>query len=155
MAQSRAVVNAMPTAKLVGTATMGYLLWDVYDAELYAPDGLWRKDEPFALSLRYLRSLKGNDIARRSIEEIRDQGFNDESILAAWYESLEAIFPNVEKNTRITGVFNQQQQTEFYLDDALIGRIDDPLLSQKFFDIWLSDQTSAPEFRDELLGDDR
>jgi len=155
MAQSQAIVNALPSAKLVGSATMEYLLWDIYDAELYAPDGMWRKDEPFALSLRYLRSLKGNDIARRSIEEIRGQGFKDETILAGWYDRLEAIFPNVVKNTRLTGVVNRQQQTEFYLDDALIGRIDDPLLSQKFFDIWLSDQTSAPEFRDRLLGEDR
>ena len=34
-----------------------YLLWDVYDAMLYAPKGKWSHDKPFALKLSYLRSL--------------------------------------------------------------------------------------------------
>lgn len=143
----------VPEADLVGKARLKVLFWKVYDAELYAPNGAWSSNEPFALTLNYLRKLEGEQIAKRTIVEIRNQGFEDEVTLARWFDAMNTIIPDVEKNTRITGVMDAAQNTLFYRDGELIGEIREPLFSQKFFDIWLGAKSSQPKMRRKLLGD--
>ena len=142
----------VPQAQLVGTARMKYLLWNVYDAKLYASSGQWRAGEPFALELNYLRNLDGDAIAKRSVEEIRKQGFTDEPTLSNWYQQLTKMMPDVNKGTRVTGVVDANDRTLFYRDGVEIANLDDPLFSKWFFNIWLSDATSEPKLRRQLLG---
>lgn len=152
MADFQTARRHIPSAELVGKARMEYLFWDVYDAELYAPEGVWRENQPFALSLRYLLELDGEAIASRSVSEIREQGFDDEATLNRWYELMRATFPDVDKNTRITGIMDQEKHTRFFSNGDLIGEVREPLFSKWFFNIWLSEKTSEPELRERLLG---
>ena len=147
------VTEWLPQAKLVGQARMTYLFWDVYDARLYAPAGQWQANTPFALELNYLRDLDGEAIAKRSVEEIRKQGFSDEAVLARWYQQLSAILPDVKKGTRLTGVVDQNKHTRFYLDGQPLAEVNEPLFSIWFFNIWLSEATSEPKLRSQLLGE--
>jgi hypothetical protein len=55
MADLRTARIAVPDAELVGQGRLKFLFWNVFDASLYAPDGTWSRDEPFALSVPYLR----------------------------------------------------------------------------------------------------
>lgn len=142
----------IPGAKTVGQGRMTFLMWDVYDATLYAQDGTWREGKPLALTLSYLRDLNGEDIARRSIEEMRGQGFNDEIRLATWFGQMKGIFPDVTAGVTLTGVMAQDGVTVFFRDGDEIGRISDPDFGRAFFNIWLSQRTSAPELRAQLLG---
>ncbi|MGH1456441.1 MAG: chalcone isomerase family protein [Alphaproteobacteria bacterium] len=137
---------------MVGKARYTYLLFDVYDAKLFAPKGIWSFEEPFALELTYLRNLSGQKIAVRSAEEIRDQGFEDELLLAGWYSQMKEIFPDVSSGSVITGVYLPNDETLFYHGDELIGRVQDPKFGRRFFGIWLSDKTSEPEFKNKLTG---
>lgn len=138
--------------KPVGEGRLSVLMWDVYDATLYAPQGTWQQDKPFALKLSYLRDIEGKKIADRSIEEMRDQGENDEIKLAAWHTQMRRIFPNVTDQTSITGIYTMSGSTIFYANTQEIGRIQDPTFSRAFFNIWLSQDTSAPALRAKLLG---
>ena len=142
----------IPGAKTVGQGRMTFLMWDVYDATLYAQDGTWREGQPLALTLNYLRDLNGVEIARRSIEEMRGQGFNDEIRLATWFGQMQKIFPDVSEGVTLTGVLTPQGPTVFFRDGVEIGRITDPDFGREFFNIWLSHRTSAPELRAQLLG---
>lgn len=142
----------IPGAKTVGQGRMTFLMWDVYDATLYAQHGTWREGEPLALTLSYLRDLDGEAIARRSIEEMRKQGFSDEIRLAAWFGEMKRIFPDVTAGVALTGVLTPKGVTIFFRDGAEIGRIVDPDFGRAFFNIWLSQRTSAPELRAQLLG---
>jgi hypothetical protein len=63
---------------LLGESRLSVLFWDIYDAGLYVTDGIYDPNKPFALALSYLRPFSGSDIAERSIEEIRNQGSDDE-----------------------------------------------------------------------------
>lgn len=137
---------------MVGEARYTYLLFDVYDAKLFAPKGIWSFEEPFALELTYLRNLNGQKIAVRSAKEIRDQGFENELLLAGWYSQMKDIFPDVSNGSVITGVYLPNDETLFYHDGKLIGRVQDPKFGQRFFGIWLSDKTSEPEFKNKLTG---
>ena len=142
----------IPNAKQVGEARMTYLLWDVYDVTLHAPKGQWSADKPFALTLHYLRALDGEAIAERSAAEMRKQGFTNEIKLAAWYSQMRDIFPDVKKDTKLVGLYTPNAPTRFYKDGKAIGMIKDPEFGHWFFDFWLSDKTSEPQLRRQLLG---
>lgn len=142
----------IPNAAKVGEGRLTYFIWDVYDAALYAPQGAWAENTPFALQLSYLIGIKGKKIADRSIEEMRKQGFYDEIKLAAWQTQMRNIFPDVSEGVDLTGVQTQSGDTVFYKDNVEVGRINDPEFSKAFFGIWLDENTSAPDLRRKLLG---
>ena len=139
---------------LLGESRLSVLFWDIYDARLYVAGESYYPEKPFALSLDYLRGFSGTDIAKRSIEEIRRQGFVDESELASWETQLSKIFPDVVEGDEIIGVSDPIEGARFLLNGSLIGTITDQNLSRRFFDIWLSEQTSEPAIRESLMGID-
>ena len=147
------VTNYISKAEKVGEARLSVLFWDVYDATLYAPDGIWSYDKPFALSIRYLRKIDGVDIANRSIEEMREQGLQDDVLLAQWYREIKAIFPDVKKGTVLTAIFLPGQRTDFFENERLIGTVKGNDFLRWFSGIWLSDKTSEPALRKKLLGE--
>jgi len=141
----------MTEPKLVGKARLKVMFWRVFDAELYAPEGSFRADRPYALSLSYLREIESADIVSKSMAEIKRQGRHDRNQLANWRTKLSQIIPDVDRRTTITGVRDEQERTRFYRNGAPIGEIDDPVFTRAFFDIWLGKDTSEPEFRKKLL----
>ena len=146
------VARYVPLAEMVGESRLAFLFWDIYDARLYAPGRRWSAAAPYALSISYLRSLKGADIADRSADEIRRLGFGDEARLEEWRLGMNAIFPDVEEGTVLTGVRDVSGRTLFYKHDLRIGTIEDPAFADWFFGIWLDERTSEPSMRGELLG---
>lgn len=139
-------------AEIVGTGKLTYLLWDIYNATLYAPEGKWKRNKPFALSLSYLRSVTGNDIADRTVQEIRRLGFTNEVKLAAWHRQMKRIFPNVTKGSLLTGIFIPNAPTRFYKGTREIGSIKDPEFGYWFFNIWVGNNTSDPGLKAKLTG---
>ncbi len=149
---SDAVYATIPDGSVVGRGTLSYAFWDVYDVTLVAPRGQWRQDKPFALSITYHRAFSGKDIAERSVQEIRKQGFSDEARLAHWKNAMQTLFPDVTPGMTLTAVYQPNQKTIFYQGNRLIGTIKDELFGPLFFDIWLSEKTSEPDLRRALLG---
>lgn len=145
-------INVIEKNDAVGSARFQFMFLDIYDATLYAPKSGWSFSTPFALELKYLRNLSGKKIADRSAKEIRHQGFNDEIKLADWHAQMTSIFPDVRSGTTLTGVYEPNSETVFYKDEKIIGSIKDPTFGKWFFGIWLSEKTSEPDFRNELLG---
>lgn len=150
--QFKPIQRAIPNAELVGEARMSYLFWDIYDAALFAPNGKWTEDTPYALTLTYLRDLKGKDIAKRSIEEMQKQGFIDQQKLDNWLILMEELFPDVNDQTVLIGIADKQNHSHFFLHDTYLGSVDDPAFTAEFFGIWLHPGTSEPELRRQLLG---
>jgi len=146
------VENYIPNAQKVGEGRLTYLVWDVYDATLFAPNGTWNNDKPFALKLSYLRDISGQDIADTSAQKIRKQGFSDEIKLATWHAQMRDIFTDVKGGTEIIGVQTQNGDTKFYRDGQNIGAINDSDFGDVFFKIWLGENTSIPSLRKKLLG---
>jgi hypothetical protein len=139
-------------SKKIGDGVLTYLFWDVYRATLYAPAAGWTADGPFVLSLRYLRDLSGADIAERTTDEIRGQGFTDKARLAAWQARLTAIFPDVSDGVVLSATRDKKGHTVFYRGADRIGAMEDPAFAKRFFDIWLGEKTSEPKLRRALLG---
>jgi hypothetical protein len=145
---SRYVKDAAP----VGEGRMSYMFWELYDATLYASQGEFKKGKPFALSLKYLRPIEGRKIADTSAEEIRRQGRANEYKIAAWHEQMRRIFPDVNEQTTLTGIYQPGRGVTFYQNDVRVGVIQDDEFGKNFFDIWLGPQTRAPDLRRALMG---
>ncbi len=145
------VSENVPNASLVGEEMFRYLFWKVYQAQLYAPNGDYHSDKPYALRLTYQRALEGKKIAERSADEIAEQGGVTDIQLANWLQQMMAIFPDVQQGDVILGVATSEQHTVFYLNDNEIGRVEDSVFTERFFGIWLDPRTSAPDFRQALL----
>lgn len=138
-----------------GAGRLKYLVWDVYDATLYSSyssNESFNINKPFALKLDYLIALKGNDIAERSIKEMRGQGFEDEEKLERWQAQMKNIFPDVESGESIIGIRDIKGNSIFYKNTTKIGQVNDPEFTKVFFDIWLGQDTSHPYLRQQLLG---
>mgnify|MGYP001173271100 CR=1 FL=1 len=145
------VGDYVPNAKSVGKARFEYYFWDVYDVELVAPNGQYSPEKPFALTLTYLRDFEGAEIAKRSVKEIKQQGFDDEGKLDSWHQSMKSIFPDIKEGQSLTGIRNDSGDTRFYHDGKEIGVITDSEFTRQFFDIWLGENTSEPELREKIL----
>ena len=152
MAEPDLTLADVPEAKKVGAGRLVYFFMPIFDAVLYAPDGHYRPDQPFALSLTYLRSLNGSDIAHSGVDEIRAQGGVSPDRLRDWGKQMAVIFPDVSAGTCLTGVYDAHGATTFYQADRKLGRIDDPEFGKHFFAIWLGDKSSQPALRTQLLG---
>lgn len=142
----------IPDPQPVGAGRLSVFMMDVYDATLLARGGKWQSGDPLALQLTYLRELKGNKIADRSVEEMRGIGFTDEIKLAAWHAQMRRIFPDVREGVTITGILTPAGESIFFQGGHEIGRIKDADFGKNFFGIWLSEKTSAPSLRQKLLG---
>lgn len=139
-------------ADLVGEARLKVLLWNVFDAKLYAENAKYNPEQPFALSLSYLREIKGSEIVAKSITEMQAQNQFSQEELVKWKTQLAAIIPDVGPDTTITGVRDKDANTLFYKNGEIIGQIDNKRFTQGFFNIWLGENTSESKLRKQLLG---
>ena len=149
---TEAILKTVPNASVVGRGVLTYVFWDIYKATLYAPQGRWDPAKPYALSIEYYREINGKDIADRSVQEMRKQGFVDEVKLATWNAQMKAIFPDVREGSILSAIYIPGKETAFYSGNTMIGAIKNDDFGRMFFSIWLGERTSEPDLRRALLG---
>jgi hypothetical protein len=128
--------------------------FEVYQASLWITPGFSPgsyAQSCFALELAYLRDLKGADIAKRSVAEMRRQVTLSHEQQSTWENQMRALFPDVKSGERITGVHQPGKGAVFWHNERRLGEIRDPDFAKLFFGIWLSEQTSEPQLRQALL----
>ena len=72
-----ALSSELPMLKPLGEGRLRWFGLHVYDSSLWAPGGAWSFDRPFALDIRYAMSIRGRDLTKRSLEEMKKLGFAD------------------------------------------------------------------------------
>ena len=147
------VAQELPGLSARGEGTMRFFGLKVYDVRLWTMMKPFAHHEPFALELVYDMSLKGRDIAERSVKEMRGQGHTDEEKLKRWGEQMAKVFPDIKKGDALIGVSIPGKEARFYNREKFIATIADAEFAKAFFDIWLSEKTSAPQVRVKLLGE--
>ncbi|WP_209003538.1 chalcone isomerase family protein [Labrenzia sp. CE80] len=147
-----AAAKLVPAASLVGAGRLTFLGFRIFDAKLYAPSGTYDPSKPFALKLTYLRSFKGEAIARRTEKEMLRQGMPKGAALNGWTRDMARIFPDVGPGQSIIGVRDNKGHTLFYSGGRRIGSIKDKTFTKRFFSIWLGSNTNDPALRSRLIG---
>ncbi len=154
------VLAELPEARLQGSGRLRYFGLHIYDARLwvgpsYPREAPGREDfaaHPLALELEYARSLDGEKIAERSIEEMSRAGKLAAAQAQAWLDFMKAAFPNVRAGSRLTGLQRPGESARFYVDGKPGRELRDAEFARRFFGIWLAPQTSQPALRLALLG---
>ena len=143
------------TPSLKGQFSFSFFGLDAYQAQLWV-DGAMNanlyEEGQLALQLVYARNLNGSEIAKRSLQEIKNQVKVSPEQEQIWLEQMVKIFPNVKNGDHITGVYGPAQKAVFFFNQKYLGELSDIELSKRFFGIWLSPQTSEPKMRLHLLG---
>ena len=144
--------HAGDSLQLVGEARLKVLFWSVYNSRLYAPDGLYSADKrPLRLEIEYLRNIDADDLVDRTALEWRQQGKTHQR-QPQWLQALSQLWPDVGENDVLALELDETDRSTFYINGALLGRIEDAEFGRHFLDIWLSPETSQPELRSALIG---
>jgi hypothetical protein len=146
-----AVAALAPSLQPQGGGVLKFLGLSIYDGWYWSRERGWSLEQPFALDLHYHRSLAGAKIAERSLDEIARLRIGSKAQRARWGEQMRAIFPDVQKGDRITGVHVPPATVRYFLNGQPIGDIVDGEFARAFFGIWLDPRTSQRDFRDLLL----
>jgi hypothetical protein len=140
-----------PEPARVGTATYNYLFWTLYDAQLVAPGGIFRRDAPLMLTLTYRRDIPSADILAATADELRRLGAAEADI-ERWSGAFGSMVPDVRDGDSIAGIRIADGRTLFYVNGAFAGKIDDPAFGRYFFDIWLGPRSRDRQFTARLTG---
>lgn len=148
------VAAELPSAVPLKSARLRFFGLNVYDSRLYVPSGFQPgafARSPFALELSYLRSLSGKSIAERSLKEMMRASPLPADVQTRWLTAMEQAFPDVKAGDRITGMHTPGVGVRFWFNGQPRATIADSEFSARFFGIWLSESTSEPGLRTELL----
>lgn len=141
-------------ARLAGQARLSVLGFQIYDARLWVAPGFKSKtfsEHAFGLELAYLRNVSGEDIATRSLDEMRRFATLSPDQETQWLRQMREIFPSVQKGDRLIGTNRPGIGTSFHFNGKLQGEIRDPEFARLFFGIWLFETTAKPWIRKDLL----
>lgn len=146
-------VAGMPALKAIGGGLLRMFGFRIYNAYLWTPGGAaFDHRKPYVLDIHYLRDFSAKQLAERSIDEMRDQGVGHDGVYRKWIAEMQRVFADVKEGDRLTGVATAARTAKFFYNGTYRGEIADADFTDAFFGIWLSEKTSQPRMRNQLLG---
>ncbi len=140
--------------KTVGHSTLKWGFWDIYDAHLRTPTGIYQASDrtvsDMALLIDYRRTISKKRLLSATNEQWLHLGVSREDRMR-WIHELGRIWKGVKKGDRLVFVLTETGG-RFYFGNDFLGKTDDLQMAISFIDIWLSENTAYPRLRRELLG---
>lgn len=138
----------------VGEGKYSYWFWDLYQARLATPSGSfidYQQSVPLLLELRYLRDISKIEFIDATVDQWRIQTGTVQKQHKLWAGELNALWRDVKKGDMLSAELHADGLISFYFNQQPLGKTTDPAMGPAFFDIWLSEKTTAPELRQLLL----
>ena len=147
------VEQQVPGLEKSGEGRLNFLFFDIYDAELFLPEGGYSPEKPFALRMNYLRNLSKDELVENIIDQLKKHKPYDSETLKKWEQTLINLMPSVKEGTEITGLSLGDGTSQFFRGNEKIGTVTDKSLTRAFFGLWLDNPPAVPErLRAQLLG---
>jgi len=121
----------------VGTSRFRKFGFTIYHATLWAPNGVYDANKPYALAITYNRDLDKGTLLDAITDDIKLQNAADAPTQAAWRDQLDGIITEVKENDTLIGVFVPGEKSALIRNCQVLGAIDDMALTKAFFSIWL------------------
>jgi hypothetical protein len=137
----------------IGQTTFTVLFWDIYTSQLLTSSGeypLIDSKDNLLFDINYLRGIKSEDLIKRTIEQWRHLGIAEDKY-QIYIPLLKNMWPDIQKGDNLSILIHQGRST-FYFNKQYLGFIDEVEFGEIFLAIWLSENTSQPSLRNELLG---
>ena len=151
-------INSVAAAPLQGLQSSGkselsWFLISVYEAQLFTTSGQFVYGQyPQALEIEYYRNITKENLIKATKEQWEEQSIKHPD-LDFWLVELEQVFPDVKPKDKLVFSIDEIGNNQFFLNDRPIGKIANKDFSQLFLDIWVSEKTTYPDLRLELIGD--
>lgn len=140
------------TLRLVGEGKLTVWFWDVYEAQLFSQNGRYQEQAyPLALRLTYLRDFDKKDLVSETRKQWEKLGFKNNDQQQQWLSVLNDQWRDVKEGDSITLYIDGDKTSQFYLNQEALGEMKDQAFSEAFLAIWLSENTSAPKVRKQLI----
>lgn len=152
MTRPAEIAGSINATKPYGSGSLSWLFLTAYDASLWTDAPQWSMNEPFALTLVYRMSFSSEELADRTIDEMREisPGLSNATLIR--YRSiLLRAFPPVRSGDRITALHAPGAPVRFFHNGKPTGESNDAAFAEPFFAIWLSPKTPEPKLRAALL----
>ncbi|GGB61570.1 chalcone isomerase family protein [Shewanella inventionis] len=146
-------MSTAPTALLqVGAASMSVLWLDIYSATLYSLDGKYQANQlPIKLEIEYHRDIEAKDLIDATVDQWLHIGLSKQKI-DEYHDQLAQAWPDVKEGDRLTFMVNSATQAEFLFNDKPYFGVTNADFPADFLAIWLSEKTSRPKLRQQLIG---
>ena len=151
-ARADALAEFMPTARLVGAARFKVILFKIYDAELFAPNGKFRRTGPYALRLTYLINAKKDRIISSTVKEMKRQKAASKSVIEGWIPLMEQHFISMDEGSQADFINTGDGRLLLTANGKLIGEIDDAAFTTALMNVWLGPKVRDKKFQDRLMG---
>lgn len=130
---------------------MSWMFLDIYHASLFTSTGDYNERiYPQALTINYLKNISKKSLIEATQEQWLLQDV-DQVKLNHWLTLLHQIWPDINKGDNLTFYVTGNKEGHFYYNQALVGSINSDGFSDAFLNIWLSEKTSQPKLRRQLL----
>jgi len=137
----------------VGRAEFSYLFWDVYQSQLFTKTGRIpnkKTSEDLVLNITYLRNIESKDLVKSTVEQWQHLKV-PEKTYQKYVSTLQELWPDIKPNDSLT-LYVSKDKSTFYFNNQFLGNVDGTEFGKLFSDIWLSENTSEPDLRKQLLG---
>ncbi|MDX2319835.1 MAG: chalcone isomerase family protein [Moritella sp.] len=139
--------------KKIGQGEMSWLFFDLYHASLYSESGDYRSQGyPQALKIIYKRDIYSDDLVDVTEKEWLKLGLTPETY-QEWLPVLLTMWPDIKDGDELVFLVQADGRGYFYHNNLVLGGIDSHEFSSAFLAIWLSENTSEPGLRRQLIGE--
>ncbi len=141
-----------PQAHLIGSSDLNFLGLKVYKISLWSEDKNFSYDKKFAIEILYNMNFSKEDLARRSIEEIKKTTLITQTEENSYHQTLLNIFSDIKTGDQKLAIFDPEKGVKLFHNQKFKGQISDPKLARLFINIWLNENGSYPKVTKKLLG---
>lgn len=136
----------------VGKAKFSFMFWDIYNSYLYSSTGEYEdsSSQSIVFKIQYLRDITRDDLVDNTVEQWQHIGVK-KGQYQSYVSILSTLWPDIRKGDELA-LYVTPHHSTFFFNNTLLGHVEDEQFGQLFIDIWLSDKTSQPELRRQLLG---
>ena len=136
----------------IGETTFSILFWDLYKSNLLTTSGKYPieiEKDSILFNINYLTDISSEDLLNRTVEQWQHLGLAPEDY-EMYLSELGDIWPDIKDGDSLS-LLVVEGKSVFYFNQEYVGAINDQNFGQMFIDIWLSENTSQPDLRRELL----
>lgn len=137
----------------VGETTFTVLFWDIYKSKLLTTSGKYPVEidkDNLLFDINYLADISRDDLIDKTVDQWQHLGIAPEKY-QHYLAELKIMWPDIKEGDSLSLLIHQGRSV-FYFNNQYIGIINETEFGQIFLAIWLSEKTSQPTLRHELLG---
>jgi len=144
--------SLVPAAQRVGKARFTVVFFDIYDAELFAPDGRLDRAGPYALRLTYLINAKKARIVSQTVKEMKRQTSASAAQIDGWIPLMERHFISMDKGTSADFIHTADGRLVLVAEGRVLSEITDRDFITALMDVWLGPKVRDKSFQRALMG---